>query len=104
MRFLAASPSPRIQRPHFGGEVHSVARHESQVVDERGGVEVAGWVVDPEVFGPISVTMYVDGVGKLGTVANATNPGTANGPSIPRASRPIPVSETSDPRTTGPNG
>lgn len=36
--------------------------------------------------------------------AAAMNPGTTNGPSMPSVSRPIPVRETSAPRTTGSNG
>jgi len=36
--------------------------------------------------------------------AAAMNPGTTNGPSVPSASRPMPVKETSAPRTTGANG
>jgi hypothetical protein len=61
------APSPTGGSSPFG--------YVDSMVGTLGGVEVAGWVIDPDVFGPISVTMYVDGVGKLGMVASAPNPG-----------------------------
>jgi len=39
------------------------------VASTLGGIAVSGWVIDPDVFGPAAVTMYVDGVGKLGMTA-----------------------------------
>jgi len=39
-----------------------------------GGIQLRGWAVDPDTIDPISVHVYVDGVGQAATLANVARP------------------------------